>query len=412
MNISIIADNLERCRFFVRLAQTLQGQLGANITFYVYRFSCSRYLRSRGYEATLISRSKFLDNSENDELHLALELLRNDLKEIQALRISRIVMNFLATETPKRKPDIFFIWNGQQLVESCVAQFCKTNNIKTLFWEIGNFPRKMVADPKGVNIRGTSKNYISIARNTNQIDKPQFESWAAKLISEKRSKGAPQAKSAKQVPVERLLDLLAPFLGFGIRTISLSAAAHRLANKVRNQKYLDKYSQDSDLICRDNAPYVFFPLQVSTDTQILANSDISMDAAVQKAIAETENKVNITLKFHPAEINLDFIDKIVKIVRKSEHAFLSFEDTYNLISNSEKVYVINSTVGYEALLMGKDVHFFTDTHYPHDKQDYPGLYCYYNNYLVGIDYYSDDPIMPNQIQQSLERVSHENNVRP
>jgi len=319
-------------------------------------------------------------------------------------------ISYFSKEFSKVSPEVVFIWNGQQLVESCVANYCKEHGIKTIFWEIGNFPGKMVADPKGVNIRGISKDYLSKARNITSISQSDFEVWAKKLIKDKQSNGARQAKTAKQIPTERFIDLLATYCGQGFKTISLAAATKRLTNKLLNKKILSTLSKNEELTCHLASEYIFFPLQVSTDTQILANSEISIESAVDKAISQSSPGKLLVLKFHPAEINMTFIKKIVKKTLDSDNVFLSFDDTYKLISNSEKVYVINSTVGYEALLMGKDVEFFADTHYPRNKKDFQDLYSYHNNYLVDADYFSNAPISRNLVKQLLERIDYENHI--
>jgi capsule polysaccharide modification protein KpsS len=102
--------------------------------------------------------------------------------------------------------------------------------------------------------------------------------------------------------------------------------------------------------------YIFIPLQVNTDTQVLIHSDFQ---DIQEFISKVEkdfyaldstikNDLHLVFKIHPMEKG------IIKYQFDSR-SFVINNDTNTLIQNSEFVITINSTVGFEALQQYKKV---------------------------------------------------------
>jgi len=100
--------------------------------------------------------------------------------------------------------------------------------------------------------------------------------------------------------------------------------------------------------------FIFFPLQVNSDTQIILNSKYnSMYEAIEDVLPHlTETGFKVILKEHPFEVEpVDysaFVDnKNIFLVTKT--------DINKLIENSEFVVNINSSVGFQALEKYKKV---------------------------------------------------------
>lgn len=140
---------------------------------------------------------------------------------------------------------------------------------------------------------------------------------------------------------------------------------NKLFNNKKTKKQLeyDDYKIDNILL---NESYVFVPLQINSDTQIILNSPFikSMYDFVE-IIIKTINyynekynkKIKIIFKIHPEQNTQDKFFDINEIYQTfKKNAF--FVKNYNLnqiILNSKLVITINSTVGILALNMNKKV---------------------------------------------------------
>ena len=148
--------------------------------------------------------------------------------------------------------------------------------------------------------------------------------------------------------------------------------------------------------------YFFFPMQLSTDTQIILNSDLNNVQALRRLV-EREQRL-IVVKPHPAEINIDYLLKEIK--KYNGKVRLSFDNTYVLLNNSQKVFVINSTLGLEAKLFNKLVHFFGRSIF--QFLDLAGIQNYIQNCIVSIDFFKDDEISDKELNAIYEILNSGN----
>lgn len=139
-------------------------------------------------------------------------------------------------------------------------------------------------------------------------------------------------------------------------------------------------------------------MQVSTDTQIILNSDVD-NVDVLNHLIEKEI-LPIVTKPHPAESDFDYIYKIK--TANQGRLFISQKNTYELIKNAKRVYTINSTVGMESLLFDKNVVFMGRSVY--SNMGTAELKKYIHNYLVDIDFFDENfSITPNLIDSVYSR---------
>ena len=100
------------------------------------------------------------------------------------------------------------------------------------------------------------------------------------------------------------------------------------------------------------------------------------------------------MKPHPAEFESHVIEKIVRL--KKQHGFLlSNSNTFELIKNADKVIVINSTVGLESILLGKNVEFLGQSFYS-DLKNERGMDFYINEWLIDVDIFNTLPLTDEQ----------------
>lgn len=144
-----------------------------------------------------------------------------------------------------------------------------------------------------------------------------------------------------------------------------------------------------------------FPLQVSTDSQLLVNSDIDNLQALRRAAEIAENAgVRLVVKPHPAEGDRLFVERLAAL--RHELGFLFVEgNTFQLMQHSSRVVTINSTAGMEAMLLGKPVTVLGRAMY--EKFTIEDLACYMN-YLIDVDYFKEDDLIPSQVSEIMERM--------
>ena len=160
----------------------------------------------------------------------------------------------------------------------------------------------------------------------------------------------------------------------GYKLYTNNAILNRIKGKKNN---VVKFDNEKNLPER----FIFFPMQVSTDTQIVLNSDVD-NVGVLKYLVDQE-ALPIVTKPHPAELNFDYIYKIKN--ENKDKIFITNTNTYELIKKSEKVYTINSTVGMEAMLYDKNVSFMGRSIY--SKMNNEQLKKFIHLYLIDIDFF-------------------------
>ena len=135
--------------------------------------------------------------------------------------------------------------------------------------------------------------------------------------------------------------------------------------------------------------YIFFPLQVSYDSQLLRNSNITLKEAIDYAISFSKKKnKQLVIKPHPAELNFELLN-----YAKENNALITNENTYVLIKNADIVITINSTVGLETFFYNKNLIVLGDAWYKKYincsyKIKLQVLCNYFNSVLVDGDYFN------------------------
>jgi capsular polysaccharide export protein len=98
-------------------------------------------------------------------------------------------------------------------------------------------------------------------------------------------------------------------------------------------------------------PYVFFPLQVEDDSQLLLHSPWvkSMEQAVRCLLEAIPKGIQLVVKRHPSDRGKTPLQEIRNLLEAHEGAFISQGTISDLLRESEAVVTINSSVGFEAL---------------------------------------------------------------
>lgn len=148
-------------------------------------------------------------------------------------------------------------------------------------------------------------------------------------------------------------------------------------------------------------PYYLFPMQVTADSQVLLNSNVTLLDAVKIAMEKSKERgVNLVIKPHPAELDNTIYDKIQRLYPQ---AIIMSGDMKVMIKNADKIITINSTVGLESILLGKQVEFLGKSFYQYFTRKKEWLPKYIMGYLVNIDYFGATDITENIFEECLKR---------
>ena len=241
--------------------------------------------------------------------------------------------------------DCVIILNGAFHVETDV---CNQLGIRRFFFEHGYFPNSIQMDEDGVNCLASCahlslEDFLTFKYKTGFF-KPLSDYKIIKI---------------KQNLFERYFYRLQdPFYSsFFINLLK------RKNNQFKAKKRFQKTLIDNiEFVGKE--PFIFFPLQVNSDTQIILNSTYSsMYAAVEDILPKLkETGIKIIIKEHPLEVEpvnyARFIDnKQVFLVKKF--------DLNTLIKSSAFVVNINSSVGLQAIALYKKVLLLGNSLYGH-----------------------------------------------
>lgn len=391
-------ETIERAKFYSRFE-------GVNIVFLTSNVSVYLYLKVKKSMVYFIRRKK-INKIENEIKFLISKGLDNSL-DVKLKNISyteaqityKLIYQKLTYLHQKYGFNYFFIWNGCKLGDFACKDFAYKHNISTLYFEIANIPGKMFIDNQGTNKNSSIYSNPEKLDYISSVNKKKYEVWKKEYVEIKKNKFVlPQSKHVMKLKslLSASLNILSIILGISIK------------NKVYyyNLKVLFK---SKTKIIKSNAidiykeKYVFVPLQVSNDTQIIINSDVSLKYLIDYAYEYAKsNSIKLVIKPHPAERNDNILRYVNSLKENDDNIIVSNDNTMKLIENSELVITINSTVGLEALIMGKKVEFLGYSFY--SKFNNNRLINYVMSYLNNIDYFGQEKISQKIIYKLLENM--------
>ena len=396
-NIIFFCERLPHFSFFLRFAQSL-AENDYNVFFLSNRLSVVLAAQQEGCQALFLRGeydSSFPSASSGGSFE---DFSTSNLATVKIDKcLSRLNAFYLSTLKPLGQSAYFF-WNGSSLLARALSTVVRDDGNDTLFFELGNFPGKVFVDPEGVNAKSWFfRNYQELADRN--IDMKAFYSWRANYLENKMSKHVVQ-----QASVANKFNWFYPLDVFGFYCLSApySEPPDMLGRTWRYfRSRIVQYDYD-EIVGRDHHSYVFFPLQVSTDSQLLVNSDIDNLEGVRQAmrIAQSEG-ASLIVKPHPAEGNRAFVEKLASLRAELGFKFVD-GNTFELMAHSSRVVTINSTAGMEAMLLDKPVTVLGRAIY--EKFSIEDLAYYIMEYLFDIDYFSNKPISSDFITKLIARM--------
>ena len=380
MNYLIYIDCIERISFFKRIANALDGR----IVFLTNRLSV--YFLMRDFDVRIIKSCDFDKNLSDEELKSTLYVGAGNLSVLDAKSISKSVYCSVSQLCTDVEFDFCLVWNGSTVISKSVCECAKDFGINLRFFELSNLPNKLFWDTKGVNAASRLYQNPQILDDF-EISSGVWQAWKENYF--KSISTVKQAKNKTTIKYIQILDYLGFLFGFPKEDVRNPLAV--ILKKIKNKK-TKKYK-----IIDLDREFIFVPLQVSNDTQIILNSDIDNFGMLQIVKQENSN-ARIFAKIHPAEENLEFIAKIESFCKENSIEIVANE-TKDLIKKCTKLYVVNSTVGLEALIYEKNITILGRAVYSNFTQE--RLKNYICGYLANIEYFSDEPLNIDEIRRIL-----------
>lgn len=393
--ILVITTFNNHFHFFRRLQNVLK-QFQYEMHFLTNKYSI---IREAGEDDLIIEPfEKDVATSNEIEVENSFEVAANFIDKKLAVNIANVVWKKLETCYAKFDYDYIFMWGGVRLIENTASEFASRNNIKTLFFELGNFPNKIFVDPKGTNARSFLAVDSTVLLSL-PYDISSFNNWKNNYIQESlKQHSVPQSKSAVNVEYSKnVFDLI----GFSIKNFLKTEPI------LTKEKLIGKYLRDFIKLNFDEIDilktnYVFFPMQVNKDAQLILNSKVGNLEALETANQLVNEKgLKLLVKPHPGEVEFGFIKKVNKLKEKLGFAFVN-NNTIELIQNAKEVITINSTVGLQAKILNKKITCLGKSFY--QNFDEQMLAAYIQSYLIDADFWNDKPISMETVEQIFERA--------
>lgn len=316
-------------------------------------------------------------------------------KKLNLQQVEKIYRSIFFHLRSISKIDLLIASQGVLAAEIAMRDFARINRIPILFFELANIEGKTFWDIDGSNANSYLFNHIEIL-DKYDIKEDNYIIWREKYIKNNMiSHVVKQSVNFKKYDIIFGLISRFSFIFTKLKTNKIDLLI-KLKHFIKAKKLNIKYDE-FDI---HNNKYIFFPMQVSNDSQIILNSSIGLFEALEYAV-EVANKNNIYLvvKLHPAEKNVDIIKKILKL-KKIYNFKLVNSNTFHIIKNAEKIITINSTVALEAMILNKRVEVLGKSYYKFFNHE--RIKNYILGYLENIDYFSDEKFTEEQIKNLLK----------
>ncbi|MEH6457519.1 MAG: hypothetical protein V7749_14410 [Cocleimonas sp.] len=306
-----------------------------------------------------------IDNSDVDyseefsRFESYVDLYRSNFKSIKLRRIlknQKLLRDAVSEKLVDLNIDCVVTWNGLNYLDGTILDVARELSIKTIYYEMGAFrPGYITIDSRGVNFDNSVSRKSDFYRSYESVSENQLESCdegdSKKVIIDRK-------KFISTHYLYKVIDRLLYFINY--KTIKNYSGVVK-SNFKKNNYLFDCETVSLEGRLKEYDRVVFLPLQVPQDTQLLLNytgdeRQYKLLNDIRKSIVENDNKNKfktlLVVKPHPlAKYNKIYFDNEFY----SNVYFVKHLETKWLISNSDLVITINSTVGVEAIEANRPV---------------------------------------------------------
>lgn len=396
-------DCEERLKFYKKIDSSLKEFKDSQIIAITPSITLCRLAKKNNIECFTLQRNKVLVDALS--LKLSYEYLSEELNILQCKNLYSSIFLTINNICSKRKIEGIFSWGDSFLHSFALKEVAARYKMPILFLEIGNFKGKLFADKLGVNANS------SIAINPDKLFdykfKSRYENWLTQFLKYRRClSNIPQANKA-----EKLSKVFTKFFSFvrdGVYVFFNSKTAFRksIFKKVKDLYLFNRYKKRvikcEKKIYPDN--FVFFPMQLSKDTNILINGKINNIKAldIAKKYAK-KNNLTLVTKLHPAENNYKFLKDLIFFLKTSDNIILCNENAFILSERAKHIITINSTVGLESKIIHKNVEILGNAMFKNWTEEH--IKHYIMSFLIDISYFDAKGISKESLNNLINRFN-------
>jgi len=351
--------------FFLRVGQHVQAQAGLKPLYLSFLPRDNTWLKQQVPTVLprdvytlddVVVRSDLIDAGKALDLLAFMRAKHGGDEDLWIQRLNRVA-SYVHTLLAQNDIRVVVIWNGEDFVGRVLTMLARQRGIPTLFFENGYFPNTLQSDTQGIN------------SSSSLVGKP-FERLREECTGQ-AARLAPPATLVEVTPLKQT-DLL----NSAVKRITDPRYYKRFpeqrGSSWRQKKQLERAKKK---VPADNITlpeqFVFVPLQVHDDTQVLLNCrhfntvEAFFECAYEAIKRNLGPEMKIVVKEHPEDLCRysygDFRKKFPDVI------WLKKFDVDKLLDQASMVVLINSSVGLQAVRRNKPTVVFGDSFYSRDE---------------------------------------------
>ncbi|MFV3384138.1 hypothetical protein ACNFCJ_01540 [Pseudomonas sp. NY15364] len=298
---------------------------------------------------------------------------------------------------------VFMIPSGRHIHHIAATSLALSRKIKRIYINYSNFPGYTFFDPEGTDCLASIYRDPGILDSLapTSVDVDAVFSHFAEL--KRRQKEIPQKADS---PLKSRLKRSAFIIDTLLQKLTRLYGDRRIPMRKPASNQAAPNPLVYEPIPPKGQPFLFFPLQVSTDQQVLVNFDGgSIYTAIDAAIAHARAKgIALYVREHPAEANKQKIREYLQQKAQQGELHVTNASVPDLIDSCNEIITINSTVGLEARINRRQVKFLGKSFYA--KASDEQLAVYLQHYFVKVDYHAPR-ITKEVVSKIISRQSHQ-----
>jgi len=354
----------------------------SNIIIYLYVILCGEV----GYVAFRSKKSKLEDTSKFSIFNIrsGISSGRNLSESVHGFAK---LLDYLFCKYEIR---MMVIPSGRMASHKVMTYYKEKFSIPAIYIGYGNLPGKTFLDCGGTDKASFLYSNISMLDKFD-IDTESYREWKDEFVTLKLK--------AHRVPQSRNNDIFFKLKRFFRVLACKFENAINIAHDINYSFQKSNFSVESTCLNYKELPakYVFFPMQLTTDAQVILNYDADLENAISEAISIARSKnLPLVVKAHPAEVD-DNVNRYLNSLEEAGYIIISNENTFKVIDSCDLVVTINSTVGLEARILGRDVVFLGSSIFDLIPEERLGSYIL--GYLFDLEYFNDDPLSHSQFSK-------------
>lgn len=386
IQLIFICDTIERLCFFSNLAKKLNVY---NPIFVCVRLST--WLQAK--RLSLNSVYPFFGFKKNNaylsedlflkEILNSYEVKLGFIKVDEAYNLTKYLQEWLISYVDILNADKVLVldWNGANFFSVAVRSL-RSEKIQVGFFELSNVPGLYQLEPYGANAKSIwniANDLIAVEEVINN-NSPFRNNFAEAFKSKEKQILPPQIFAGKQANLVQIIDIIWGYIS-GVHVVRRSVI-FRIYDRLLREIYIRKIRSLEST--RGLSKYIFVPLQVSIDTNLICGSDHNNFDLIVRAMTRAKIDHSIVLvKLHPGERSGYFLKKLYDFAKKTAGVYFVDSAIKELVKNSNGTVTINSSVGWEAILYDQKVEVLGNCFYK--KMNKSNLVFYMERALFNAD---------------------------